>query len=124
MRDVTQQFYFPTSQVVVKACLSKVAQPAFANLVDLRHERGKVKLSEEAHMKIFAVAGLIALALTTAGCSPRMRGMMHGGMGEVSAANRDSSSGSMMGQMHEKGMMKMMPCCEQCPMMKGHGQAT
>ena len=71
-------------------------------------------------MKIFAIAGLIALAVTTGSCRPNMRGIMQGGMMGMSgqpAGKSDSGDGMMMGDMAGKGMMSC--CTAQCPMMKG-----
>jgi hypothetical protein len=76
-------------------------------------------------MKNIVVLSLIAVALvTTAGCRPHMRGMMMHGMGERSSGENPASANAMMGHIPESGMMKMMPCCEQCPMMKGKGSPT
>jgi hypothetical protein len=78
-------------------------------------------------MKNIMVASSIALALgtTAAGCSPHMPGMMMHGMEERSSGEHRASANPMMGHTPGNGMMmKMMPCCEQCPMMKGKGTPT
>jgi hypothetical protein len=75
-------------------------------------------------MKNIVVASLISLALgtTLAGCGSHIRRMTMQGMGQRSSGENHSSANTMMGHMPGHGtMMKMMPCCEQCPMMKGMG---
>ena len=74
-------------------------------------------------MKNIVVASLILLVLgTTAGCGSHMWRMTLQGMGQRSSGENHSSANTMMGHMPGHGtMMKMMPCCEQCPMMKGMG---
>jgi hypothetical protein len=75
-------------------------------------------------MKNIVLAGLILLTLgtTLAGCGSHMRRMTMQGMGQRSSGENHSSANTMMGHMPGHGtMMKMMPCCEQCPMMKGMG---
>jgi hypothetical protein len=71
-------------------------------------------------MKNILVASLISLALATvAGCRSHMQGMTMQGMGQRSLGKSHSSANTMMGHMPGHGtVMKMMPCCEQCPMMK------
>jgi len=74
-------------------------------------------------MKKIAIAGFIALALTTtAGCRTHMGGMMQGGMmqgmsGQSGDKSDSSGSGMIMGNMGGKGMMTC--CTEQCPMIRG-----
>jgi hypothetical protein len=76
-------------------------------------------------MKNIVLASLIALALgtTAAGCRPHMSGMMMHGMEERSSGENPERANAMMGHMPESGILKM-PCCEQCPMMKGKGRPT
>jgi hypothetical protein len=78
-------------------------------------------------MKNIVVASLISLALgtTVGGCGSHMWGMAMQGMGQRSSGENHSRANTMMGHMPgHVTVMKMMPCCEQCPMMKGMDSPT